>query len=411
MQPQLNILKEELKKQLEDIIQYWALYTQDEQHGGFWGSINNQNQPVAGAPKGLVLNARILWTFSQASRYLNDKKILAISRRAFQYISDHFLDKEYGGVFWSVDENGSMLEGRKQIYGQAFCLYGMSAYYAATANPLALSFAKSLYALIEKYSYDESEKGYIEAFSRSWEPLDDLRLSEKDANEKKTMNTHLHIIEAYAALYKIWPDPGLKNKMSALLELIDRYFINHQSGHLRLFFDEHWNERIDVISYGHDIEAGWLLQQCAEITGEEKWIHLFKKNAIKLTNAAIRGLDSDGALWYEFDQHQQKMIKEKHWWPQAEAMIGFFNAWQLTGEETYLKLCFSSWAFIKEKLMDKTNGEWYWGILEDNSIMESMDKAGFWKCPYHNGRACMELIERIGFESGLNMSNLTTINV
>ena len=210
MQPQLKILKEELKKQLEDIIQYWTQYTQDDQHGGFWGSINNQNQPVPGAPKGLVLNARILWTFSEASRYIKDKKILTIANRAFQYILDHFHDKEYGGVYWSVDEKGYMLEGRKQIYGQAFCLYGMSAYHAATGNPVALEFAKSLYELIEKHSYDIEESGYLEAFSRSWGPLEDLRLSEKDANEKKTMNTHLHIIEAYAALYKIWPDHGIE---------------------------------------------------------------------------------------------------------------------------------------------------------------------------------------------------------
>ncbi len=396
MQPQLNIIKEELKKQLEDIIQYWMQYSQDELHGGFWGSINNQNQPVFGAPKGLVLNARILWTFSKTTRYMQDEKMLAISHRAFQYILDHFHDKDFGGVFWSVDEKGNLLEGRKQIYGQAFCIYGMSAYYAVTGSPVALEFAISLYELIEKYSYDIKEKGYLEAFSRSWGPLGDLRLSEKDANEKKTMNTHLHIIEAYSELYKIWPDHGLKKKITALLELIDRYFIHDQSGHLRLFFDEHWNEKIDVISYGHDIEAGWLLQQCAEISGEENWINRFKKHAVKLTIAAMRGLDSDGGLWYEYDQEHQKLIREKHWWPQAESMIGFFNAWQLTGEESYLNHCFNSWTFIKEKLLDKKNGEWYWGIREDNSIMTGQDKAGFWKCPYHNGRACMELIDRIG---------------
>jgi cellobiose epimerase len=395
MQPQLNILKDELNKQLDDIIQYWIKNTQDEQYGGFLGSVNNQNQPVIAAPKGIVLNARILWTFSKATRYIQDEKILSISSRAFQYILDHFHDKDYGGVFWSVDQRGNLLEGRKQIYGQAFCIYGMSAYYAISGNPVALEFAKSLYELIEKYSYDVTEKGYLEAFSRSWGPLGDLRLSEKDANEKKTMNTHLHIIEAYAELYKIWPDHGLKKKITSLLELIDRYFIHDQSGHLRLFFDEHWKEKIDVISYGHDIEAGWLLQQCAEITGEENWINRFKKHAVKLTIAAMRGLDSDGGLWYEYDQEHQKMIREKHWWPQAEAMIGFFNAWQLTGEESYLNHCYNSWAFIKEKLLDKKNGEWYWGIREDNSIMTGQDKAGFWKCPYHNSRACMELIDRI----------------
>ena len=272
MQPQLETFRNELKGELESILQYWMQYTLDEKNGGFEGSVDNNNEPLAGAPKGLVLNARILWTFSTASRILQDEKLLTVSHRAFNYILDHFQDKKYGGVYWSVDEKGNMLDGRKQIYGQAFCIYGMSAYFAATGNPVALEFAISLYELIEKYSYDVWENGYLEAFSRSWGPLEDLRLSEKDANEKKTMNTHLHIIEAYAALYKVWPDEQLKMKMEGLLELIDRYFINHQTGHLRLFFDEYWNEKVDVISYGHDIEAGWLVQQCAEFIGNEKWI-------------------------------------------------------------------------------------------------------------------------------------------
>jgi len=396
MQPQLETFRNELKGELESILQYWMQYTLDEKNGGFEGSVDNNNEPLAGAPKGLVLNARILWTFSTASRFLQDEKLLTVSHRAFNYILDHFQDKKYGGVYWSVDEKGTMLESRKQVYGQAFCIYGMSAYFAATGNPVALEFAISLYELIEKYSYDVWENGYLEAFSRSWGPLEDLRLSEKDANEKKTMNTHLHIIEAYAALYKVWPDEQLKMKMEGLLELIDRYFINHQTGHLRLFFDEYWNEKVDVISYGHDIEAGWLVQQCAEFIGNEKWISLFKTHAILLTKAAMRGLDEDGGLWYEYEQAQQKLIKEKHWWPQAEAMIGFFNAWQVSGDETYLTHCINSWSFIKEHLLDKTKGEWYWGIRENKSIMSGQDKAGFWKCPYHNGRACMELITRIG---------------
>lgn len=202
-------------------------------------------------------------------------------------------------------------------------------------------------------------------------------------------------IEAYANLYKSWHDKILKSKIEELLFLCDTYFINHQTHHLRLFFDEQWNENIDVISYGHDIEAAWLLLQCAEIIDSEKWIKIFQLHTVAVTNAAMRGLDNDGGLWYEYEINKKHLIKEKHWWPQAEAMIGFFNAFQLTGDEKYLDLSVNSWQFTKQHLIDKENGEWFWGIKEDNSIMPNEDKAGFWKCPYHNSRACMELIARI----------------
>lgn len=395
MQQKLEIFQQELKQELHNILQYWMQHTIDAANGGFYGSVDNNNQPVSGAPKGIVLTARILWTFSEAYQLSGNKILLEVAGRAFHYILTCFTDTVYGGVYWSVDEKGNMLESRKQIYGLAFCMYGMSAYAAASNNNEAMEYAVRLYHYIEKYSYDPEEGGYLEACSREWHTLDNCRLSAKDANEKKTMNTHLHIIEAYAALYKIWPNELLKQKITKLLELIDKYFINHLTHHLRLFFDERWNEKIDVISYGHDIEAGWLLLQCAEISGDKEWINIFRQHAIGLTDAAMRGLDNDGGLWYEYEQNTRNLIKEKHWWPQAEAMVGFFNAYQLTKEEIFLQHTLSSWHFIKTYLVDTSHGEWFWGIKEDYSIMPGQDKAGFWKCPYHNARACMEVIARL----------------
>ncbi|HRI19410.1 MAG TPA: AGE family epimerase/isomerase [Panacibacter sp.] len=395
LQKQLEQYKKELEAELAAILNYWHTHTIDHLSGGFYGKINNENKTELNAPKGLVLNARILWTFSAAYNQTKQQKYCAVAGRAFRYILDYFKDKAFGGVYWSVDSGGNMLDGRKQIYALAFCIYGMSEYYAATQNRAALDFAIELYNDIEKYSYDPLHKGYLEAFSREWGLLDDLRLSAKDANEKKTMNTHLHIIEAYANLYKIWPGALLKKKIEALLFLCDKYFINHKTYHLRLFFDEQWNENADVISYGHDIEAAWLLLQCAEIIEDDKWIKIFQSHAIAIANAAMNGLDNDGGLWYEYEIHKQQLIKEKHWWSQAEAMVGFFNAWQLSGDEMYLKLSINNWKFIQQYLLDKQNGEWFWGVNADYSVMQSEDKAGFWKCPYHNGRACMELIGRI----------------
>ena len=387
--------KNQLKEELYAILNYWNTHATDHLLGGFYGKIDNENKAEPDAAKGLVLNARILWTFSAAYNQTKEQKYCAVAGRAFRYILDHFKDKEFGGVYWSVDATGNMFDGRKQIYALAFCIYGMSEYYAATQNRAALDFAIELYNIIERYSYDPVNKGYFEAFSREWGSLEDLRLSAKDANEKKTTNTHLHIIEAYANLYKVWPNNALKQKIVELFELFNRYIINENNFHLELFFDEYWIVYPDVISYGHDIEAAWLLQQCAEIIHNEEWISKMKQHAIRIANAAIEGLDEDGGLWYELELQGQHLIKEKHWWPQAEAMVGFFNAWQLSSEDKYLHLSINSWKFIQQYLLDKENGEWFWGIKEDHTPMEGQDKAGFWKCPYHNARSCMEVIARI----------------
>lgn len=273
----------------------------------------------------------------------------------------------------------------------------MTEYYAISKEEKALEFAISLYKKIQEYSYDSIHKGYFEAFTRNWQPIEDLRLSDKDANEKKTMNTHLHIVEGYANLYKVWKDETLKKDIVELLEVIETHFINKETGHLRLFFDENWVEKPDVISYGHDIEAAWLLLQCAEISGDEALIARYKKYAIQMTDATFEGIDPiDGGLWYELEPEHNKLIAEKHWWPQAELMIGFYNTYQLTGDENYLDVVLKNWDFIKNHILDNQNGEWFWGVNEDYSLIEK-DKAGFWKCPYHNSRACIELINRINF--------------
>lgn len=386
--------KQEIKISLDNILSYWINASYDLKQGGFVGQIDFNNQKNYKAEKGSVLNARILWTFSAAYQVEDRKELFDTAKRAFDYLAGHFYDPEYGGIFWSLNADGSPKETKNQIYAIAFVIYGMTEYYAISKDEKALEIAINLYKKIEEYSYDPINKGYFEAFTRDWQPIDDLRLSDKDANEKKTMNTHLHIVEAYANLYKVWKDETLRKTIVGLLETIDRHFINTETGHLRLFFDENWNEKPDVISYGHDIEAAWLLLQCAEVTGDENLIETFKKHAIQMTDATKEGLDEDGGLWYEFDPHTNEMITEKHWWPQAELLIGFVNAWQITGDETYLDTAIQNWEFTKKHLIDPKNGEWYWGVDANYSKIEK-DFAGFWKCPYHNGRACMEVLKRI----------------
>ncbi len=318
-----------------------------------------------------------------------------MAQRAYGYILSHFMDEECGGVYWSVDYTGTMLNGRKQIYGLAFCMYGLSEFYRATRDRQALDHAIALFHLIERHSYDLARKGYYEAFSRDWKPLTDLRLSEKDANEKKTMNTHLHVIEAYANLYLVWPDPLLKQQIDNLLEVFEKQIVDGRSGHLILFFDEDWTPRSEIISYGHDIEAAWLLLEAACIGGDEKRIREMQRIAVKTALAATEGLDSDGGLWYEYDSQAGGLVAEKHSWPQAEAMVGFLNAYQVSDNKRFLEQSFASWRFIRQYIRDPEHGEWFWGVRKDHSPMPGQDKAGFWKCPYHNSRACLEVMARI----------------
>jgi mannobiose 2-epimerase len=383
----------DLEKELEAILDYWMRHTPDDEQGGFYGQIDDKNIADPQAPKGVVLNSRILWTFSAAYAHNKDPQYLSFAQRAYEYLDAHFIDREYGGVFWSVDHAGALLDGRKQIYGLAFCMYGLSEYYLISRDQAALDRAIALFRVIEQYSYDPLRPGYYEAFARDWGPLEDLRLSAKDANEKKTMNTHLHVIEAYANLFRAWPDPFLRQQITGLLRIFERHIIDGSTGHLHLFFDENWKNRPGIVSYGHDIEAAWLLQESAGIIWDPEWMMKSGKWAIRMAYAAAEGLDKDGGLWYE--EEAGHLVREKHWWAQAEAMVGFFNAWQETGERDWLQKSLANWDFVRSHIKDPHYGEWVWGVQEDHSPMPGQDKAGFWKCPYHNGRACLELIRRI----------------
>ncbi|HVW63103.1 MAG TPA: AGE family epimerase/isomerase, partial [Puia sp.] len=253
--------------------------------------------------------------------------------------------------------------------------------------------AKALYRDIEDNSYDTAQGGYMEALTHDWQPLADLRLSDKDANEKRTMNTHLHILEAYTNLYRIWPDETLAKKIRGLIGIFNDHIVDRRTHHLRLFFDERWEVRSDIISYGHDIEASWLLSEAAEVLGDQALISQVKELAIKIAVASTEGLNPDGSMNYEL--HGGFLVRERHWWVQAEAMVGFLNAWQLTGEELFYKKFRAVWEYIKGYIIDGEKGEWFWGRTAEGEVMQGEDKVGFWKCPYHNSRSCMEVIRRL----------------
>jgi mannobiose 2-epimerase len=390
----INTLKTECQQELDELLNWWITFSQDKKNGGFYGKIDNQNRSDVHAVKGLVLNARILYTFSSA--YLINKKaaFLEIADRAYHYLTTYFFDEKNGGFYWSVAADGSRLDGKKQVYGQAFVIYALSEYYKINANSGALDLAKSTFRFLEAHSFDHINLGYIEALSEDWKPTNELRLSAKDQNEKKSMNTHLHLIEAYGNLYTVWPDEKLKKAIEQLLSNFKDHIIHPITSHLRLFFTETWEVKATEISFGHDIEAAWLLQEVAIQLNDENEISYFKALALKMAKATAKGLAKNGGLYYEFDPKSNHWTKEFHWWPQAEALVGFLNAYEISGDQLFLQQALDVWAFIKKHLKDLKNGEWFWGTNDDYTLMQGEDKAGFWKCPYHNGRACLEVIKR-----------------
>ena len=335
--------------------------------------------------------ARILWTCSNAFRVLGEASCRDMANQAKELIFNKFYDKEYGGTYWSLNPDGSPRETKKQIYSIAFTIYGLAEYYRASGDEASLNLAKSLFRDIEAHSFDPSFNGYFEAFGRDWSEIGDMRLSDRDANERKTMNTHLHILEDYTGLYRVWKDESLAASLENLIRLfLDR--ILGEDGHLKLFFTDDWHCPYLIHSYGHDIETSWLLDEAAQVLGNKELIAEVGERVPQICKAASEGLDSDGALFYERkDGHTDK---DKHWWVQAECVVGYFNLWQHRGNAEALERALRCWEFIRGRLVDRETGEWFWSIRSDGSVNRTDDKAGFWKCPYHNGRMCMELIER-----------------
>ncbi|WP_439582934.1 AGE family epimerase/isomerase [Dyadobacter bucti] len=383
---------EAFKKEFIAILDYWEKYGPDPQKGGFYGAVSYENQPRPDASRSVVLNGRILWTFSLAHRLLKEAKYLTLADRAYQQIVKYFFDEEHGGVYWSVKADGSPDETKKQIYGNAFAMYGLSEYYRVTHHKPALEKAQELFNLIEKHAFDPVNGGYREAFARDWSNTDDYILSKSPWI--KSMNTHLHLVEAYTNLYSVWPDAKLKKQTSDMLEAILTHIVNAKTNSMQLFFDEKWKAKDDIISYGHDIEASWLLYETAEVLHDERLIKKTREKSILMANAAIKGLGKDGAMNYEYDPATKHLQTDRSWWVAAEQMVGFYNAYELTKEEQFKAKAQRSWDYIVNEFIDKEKGEWFGTVKEDGTPVKG-DKINFWKCPYHNSRACAEMWRRV----------------
>ncbi|WP_258101406.1 AGE family epimerase/isomerase [Marinoscillum pacificum] len=376
----------------DNILSFWSRKMVDPM-GGFYGRIDGQGKLHEQADKAVILNTRILWTYSAAYQITGNPKHKLMADRAYEYIAKYFIDFKNGGVFWSLDNQGQVVSDKKQTYAQAFAIYALSEYHKINEYKRAKDFCLRIFELMEEHTYDVLNNGYLEALNAQWGKLADVRLSDKDMNADKTMNTHLHVLEAYTNLYRIWPDQKLKGRLKNLIEVMLDRFVNDQ-GHFNLFFTDKWELLSHEISFGHDIEGAWLLCEATEVLGDEELIERVNQIAIKMTDAALKGLDTDGGLMNEAGP-EGITDDDKHWWPQAEALVGLINAWQITGNEEYMVQMKRVWTFIRTYIMDK-DGEWHWKVNRHGDIDYQEDKAGPWKCPYHNGRAMIEIMNRLG---------------
>lgn len=398
----------------QNILPYWDKYSKDEKNTGFFGKIDNDNVQDAECQRSIVMTSRFLWTYSAVARFTKDAKYLAMADFAYKVIIEKYFDNENDGVYWSIMPDGTPKVEKKQIYGQAFCCYGLSEYAAAIQElkkdeelaATAMNKALDIYNLLENYALDKENGGYIEACAKDWSKTNDMILSPKDMNCPKSMNTNLHVMEAYTNLYRTLPvvfadSKSIQSEVGqslANLITVTQEKIVQKNAHLGMFFDMDWNLLADEISYGHDIEASWLLWEAACELKDEELKEQIRDDVIKMAEVALdEGFDKENGCLENFLLHSTttpKRDRTRVWWNQAEAMNGFYNAWQMTGHQKYQEACIQQWNWIQNHQVDKTNGEWWSALDQNGTPILAEDKGGNWKTSYHNGRTCLELLRR-----------------
>lgn len=384
-------LQQEFKVELIRIADWWVKHAVDNEQGGFVGEISADNQVIAGASKGVILNARILWFFSETAQYLDNPDYRACADRAFNYLTSYFVDAEYGGFYWELNAAGEPINTKKQVYAQAFVIYALCSYFQLTQDESALNLALNTFELVEEKAIDREREGYLEAFTREWGLIEDLRLSEKDLNFPKSQNTHLHVLEAYTRLALVEPTAQVKNALRYNIAMFDKYMINRDNYHLRMFLDLDWQDFSPGFTYGHDIEAAWLIAKALDALGDADYTQALMPDLIKVAATTEKeGIGEFGQVLDAYDFSTKKISPDTVWWVQAEAVVGFLFAYVATKESHYLDKAVAVWEYIKRYQIDAENGEWFWLSSLDQQAQPPHYKVGFWKCPYHNGRAMIE---------------------
>jgi mannobiose 2-epimerase len=395
-------LRDEISSELHgNLLPFWRERIPDHAGGGFVTEMASDATVRDGAARGLILHSRLLWTFAALHRQLGKKRDIELARRAFDVLQSSFRDREHGGYFWRVDAAGRPLERTKKTYGQAFCIYALSEYSLATGQQEPLAAARELFEHVERHAHDDSHGGYIEARGEDWSEASDLRLSSKDQAAAKSMNTHLHLLEAYTNFYRAWPDDTVAARLEELITIFGRHIISHDHGdrHLRHFFDAAWNPQSDTRTYGHDIEAVWLLSEATAALGRAELQATVRLWAIELARSVVvQAVGADGGLAYE-GRGGDVINGDRDWWCQAEAVVGLWHAFELTRDPSFADAAVGVWRFIERSMVDRVNGEWFWRVRSDGTIDETEPKVSEWKGPYHSVRMCLEMLRRLNAEA------------
>lgn len=388
-----SLLIKEIETDLTDnILPFWIENAIDPK-GGFHGTVDNSGKAVMDSPKGGVLNARILWTFSQAYGVYGLEEYRMMADRAQREIIDRFIDPVYGGLYWTVAPDGSILDGTKQTYCTAYGIYGLTEHFRVTGNMESLEAAIKLFNTLETKVHDHNKGGYREVAARDWSKTESDGVDGKKG-AVKTMNTHIHILEAYTSLYRVWPDKAVRDCLTELTDILQEKLYNPQTRHLVLFCDDDWNPMEEIHSYGHDIETSWLLSEAARAVGDPELISRLDRQAVEMTDTALKeGLNENGAMIYE--KNAEGYLSHLSWWPQCETVIGCLNAWEITGDEKYFKAARKTWDYIKNNFIDEENGEWFKRLNAHGRPSSREPKVSEWNCPYHNSRVGFEVLKRL----------------
>lgn len=385
---------------LSNILPWWLTHAPAAGRSGFNGEIMNDLTVTPDAPRGAILTARILWTFSAAWRIHGDPACRTMADRAFEDLSRNFIDRRHGGVRWMIRADGRPLDEQKHVYAQAFAVYALAEYYRATGERPALDLAIAIHQLVERHARDTRHGGYFETFSRDWRTRPASELNPMGPIAPKSQNVHLHILEAWSSLLRVWRNPDLQAAHRALLEVMLDRMVHPSTHHLRLLFEADWTPASDGISYGHDIEFAWLATEAASLIGDPVLFERVRATALRIADVtAAEGIDADGGVLYEAGPEGIRS-GTKDGWVQAEAAVGFANAWRLSGDPRYLRLAADRWNFIERHVIDRRHGEWFYSLARDLTVDASRPKAGAWKCPYHNSRACFELTALLRTRTG-----------